>query len=157
MPDKVYLTSQWEALLQETFSRIRALAALKGGEYSGDLDRLANFRQGAEDQGLLPEQVWRVYAGKHWDAIGTYIRDLAQGVTRLRLEGLEGRADDLIVYLILFKAMLEERSVPKVLPEGFRESADTPVTCTHQWHRLTRFVDTCVFCNAMRDHRSKGS
>jgi hypothetical protein len=33
---------------------------------------------------------------------------MAKGVARQRMESISGRADDLIVYLILFKAMVEE-------------------------------------------------
>jgi hypothetical protein len=54
------------------------------------------------------EQVWAVYAAKHWDAINQYVKDMAKGVVRQRMESISGRADDLIVYLILFKAMVEE-------------------------------------------------
>lgn len=98
----------WEALLSETEETIRGLAKSKGGEYSGDEDRLLNFRRNAQDTGASKELIWRIYAAKHWDAIGQYIRDLGQGKKRQRTEPLSGRCDDLIVYLILFKAMLIE-------------------------------------------------
>ena len=95
-------------LVDETFRTVMTLATLKGGEYSGDKDRLANFRRNAANLGLTKEQVWSVYAGKHWDAINQYVRDKAHGIDRERLEDISGRADDLIVYLLLFKAMVEE-------------------------------------------------
>ena len=106
---KSFSPDQWSALLSSTIDTITTLAKLKGGEYSGDQDRLANFRRNAQALDLLPEQVWGVYAAKHWDAIMQYIKDLGASTKRKRLEGLSGRADDLIVYLLLFKAMLEER------------------------------------------------
>jgi len=96
-------------LLLETFETVTTLSKLKGGEYSSDYDRLANFRRNGERLKLPMEIIWAVYAGKHWDAIGQYCADILQGTTRLRMETLAGRADDLIVYLILFKAMLIER------------------------------------------------
>lgn len=101
---------RWEKLLDETFAEIRKLGTLKGGEYSGDVDRLANFRRNGADLDLPKETIWRVYAAKHWDAIGQYIRDLQKGTERTRLEGIDGRVDDLLVYLLLFKAMLKERA-----------------------------------------------
>jgi hypothetical protein len=55
------------------------------------------------------ETVWAVYAGKHWDAIQQFIKDQRNGKERERLEPIEGRVDDLLVYLLLFKAMLQER------------------------------------------------
>lgn len=102
---------RYEVLVSNTWGKVVELSALKGGEYSGDTDRLLNFRRNAIDLNLPMEAIWRVYAAKHWDAIGQYIRDVKDGKDRTRLENLSGRADDLIVYLLLFKAMLEERDV----------------------------------------------
>jgi len=99
----------YSKLLTETWETITELGNKKGGEYAGDHDRLANFRRNGADLELPMEVIWRIYASKHWDAIGQYIRDLAAGTTRPRMESLAGRADDLIVYLILFKAMLIEK------------------------------------------------
>ena len=109
MPAARYEQKQWDLLLEETIAQIKHLALAKGGEYSGDDDRLANFRRNAAALGLSMEHVWAVYAAKHWDAIMQFVQDLSTGKVRQRSEPLEGRADDLIVYLILLKAMLEER------------------------------------------------
>lgn len=104
----MYSQDKYEDLIAKTIDNINSLSTLKGGEYAGDIDRLANFRRNAQSLGLLMDQVWAVYAGKHWDAIQQYVQDIATGKTRVRSEPIEGRADDLIVYLILFKAILEE-------------------------------------------------
>lgn len=103
-----YSHKRWEDLLASTIETINTLSVSKGGEYAGDSDRLANFTRNAERLSLSPEQVWAVYAGKHWDAIQQYVQDIATGKRRKRSEKIEGRADDLIVYLILFKAILED-------------------------------------------------
>jgi hypothetical protein len=105
----IYPHDRYNTLVEETCNIIRSLSILKGGEYAGDEDRLANFRRNAENLRLKNEQVWAVYASKHWDAVMQYIRDLSTNTTRPRLESISGRADDLIVYLILFKAMIDER------------------------------------------------
>ena len=97
-------------LMDDTFAKMKQLGSLKGGEYSGDYDRLANFRRNAERLGLTMETVWAVYAAKHWDALTQYIQDMNTKKTRTRLESIEGRVDDLLVYLILFKCMLQERT-----------------------------------------------
>lgn len=102
--------SAWDKLLSEAIVTLRSLSELKGGEYSGDDDRLANFRRNAEAVGCSMELVWRIYAGKHFDAISQYVKDLQTGKTRPRSEPIEGRVDDLIVYLLLFKAILQERN-----------------------------------------------
>lgn len=98
----------WEQLLDEQVTSIRSLAHLKGGEYAGDVDRLANFRRNAEALNLPMSTVWGVYAAKHWDAITQFIKDTQAGTSRPRSEPITGRVDDLIVYLILFKGIYEE-------------------------------------------------
>lgn len=106
-----YSHEQYAKLVQETVHQIEELSRLKGGEYAGDTDRLANFRRNATALGLNLEDIWAVYAGKHWDAIQQYVKDLREGKSRERLESISGRADDLIVYCILFKAILEDRGI----------------------------------------------
>jgi hypothetical protein len=104
-----YSHEAYSKLVQATVDQIHELSLVKGGEYAGDVDRLANFRRNGTNLDLPMETVWAVYAGKHWDAISQYVKDLQQKKTRPRSESISGRADDLIVYLILFKAMIEER------------------------------------------------
>lgn len=99
---------RYNQILSETIKEIQKLGALKGGEYAGDNDRLANFRRIGLDQELPMATIWRVYAGKHWDAVSQYIKDERQGKSRKRLEGIQGRIDDLLVYLILLKCIVEE-------------------------------------------------
>lgn len=109
MTQQTYSHERYSALIAQTISRIESLSKLKGGEYSGDTDRLANFRRNGARLGLPMETIWAVYAAKHWDAITQYVQDLQVGVQRERGELIAGRLDDLIVYCVLFKAMLEER------------------------------------------------
>lgn len=121
-PDsRIYSHDRWKDLLAKSFAQIEKLATLKGGEYSGDSDRLANFRRNAFDCGLDYRQIWRVYAGKHWDAVGQYVKDLASQKDRVRLESIEGRINDLLVYLLLFKAMLEEAAPQAASSKGIYE------------------------------------
>lgn len=96
-------------IVDDTFAEVKKLSKLKGNEYSSDVDRLANFRKNGETLGLPQEVIWAVYSNKHHDALMTYIRDVQTGTKRERLEGIEGRIDDLIVYLLLFKGMVKER------------------------------------------------
>lgn len=107
---KVFSIESYNRVMIDTFAKMKKLGELKGGEYAAETDRLDNFRRNGIDCGLPMETIWRVYAGKHWDAITTYVRDMQTGKTRTRLESLDGRVDDLLVYLILFKCMLIERA-----------------------------------------------
>ena len=95
-------------ILDDTIEAMRKLSTLKGGEYAGDTDRLANFKRNAAAFGVSPLLVWGVYAGKHWDAIAQFINDHQNGTYRQRGEAVEGRLDDMIVYCVLMKAMLQE-------------------------------------------------
>lgn len=99
----------WDKLVQDAFERVMQLSKLKGEEYSGTVNRLENFRRNANNLDLHAEQVWAVYAAKHWDALMQYVNDTADGKTRLTVESLSGRIDDLIVYLLLFEAMHRAR------------------------------------------------
>jgi hypothetical protein len=105
-----YSHADFEELLQKVITAIRLLSAAKGGEYAGGNDRLANFRRNALQLGVPAEIVWAVYAGKHWDAIQQYVKDIANKQDRPRTEEISGRAHDLIVYLILFIAMEDEKA-----------------------------------------------
>ncbi len=121
----IYPIPRYNELVQETFAEIVRLGVQKGGEYAGDTDRLNNFRRNAANWGLTMEQCWGVYAGKHWDAIQQYIRDRAAGVDRVRTEPLSGRVDDMIVYLLLFKAMLDEASTTDSVVQTLTNQLET--------------------------------
>ncbi len=99
----------WNRLVDQTQDKINQLSVLKGGEYAGDTDRLANFRRNAAQTHVPMEVVWSIYYNKHHDAVMQYVQDIQDGVVRDRSEPLSGRVDDMIVYLILLKAILAER------------------------------------------------
>jgi hypothetical protein len=109
---KIFSHDAWDKLLDETILQIKSLSTTKGAEYAHGNDRLDNFRRNGLEMGLPMETIWRVYALKHWDSITTYIKDITKGTTRPRSEPISGRVDDLIVYLLLLKAMLKERGEP---------------------------------------------
>lgn len=124
---------RYNEIIEQTIAEIKKLGTLKGGEYAGDQDRLANFRRNGENLGLPMETIWAVYAGKHWDAVMQYIKDQRSGKERERLEPIESRVDDLLVYMILFKCMLDERNpeVPNI-PEA---------TVSREHWKLTNYSD----------------
>lgn len=110
----MYSIKRYETeLLPAIFAEIEKLAQTKGGEYAHGDDRLDNFRRNGADVGVPMETCWRIYAGKHWDSITTYVKDLQTGNDRQYSESLRGRALDLMVYLTLFIAMVEEREGKK--------------------------------------------
>jgi hypothetical protein len=94
-------------MLDEEFEHIRKLHATKGEEYTrGSDDQLINFKRRSEESGIRPEQAWNVLAGKHHDAILSWIHD---GEVKSD-EPIEGRIRDLILYLYLLQAMVRVRN-----------------------------------------------
>lgn len=108
---RIYPHARFDTLFSSTIDRLKELSTKKGGEYCGSDDRLENFRRNAAYANTTMEFVWRIFAAKHWDSLMQYEKDLRTGVTRERMEAIEGRVDDLILYLLLFKAMIEERNI----------------------------------------------
>ena len=101
-----------EDIFKPTIDEMRRIMLTKGAEYSGDDDRLANFKRNAIALGLDPLQIWAVYAAKHWDAVMQFVKDAGAGKERERGEPIEGRVDDLLNYCMLLKGLLQERKTP---------------------------------------------
>ena len=101
--------AQFEVMVKETVMKVLTLGKVKGSEYSGDDDRLLNFRRNGRKLRLPAELILMVYAGKHWDSLVQYAADIAEGKQRKRSEPIEGRIDDLILYMLLYKCMYRER------------------------------------------------
>jgi hypothetical protein len=85
-----------EKIFKPTIDEMQRIMLTKGAEYSGDNDRLANFKRNAAALGLDPLQIWAVYAAKHWDAVMQFVKDTGAGKERERGEPIEGRVDDLL-------------------------------------------------------------
>lgn len=88
-------------VIEASFEEIRRLRATKGRDYAHSDDHFDNFKRHAQTLGLSPEQIWAVYASKHWDAVMSFC---ARG--KVESEPIEGRIDDLLVYLLLLKGQV---------------------------------------------------
>ena len=83
-------------------------------------DALSNFKDAAYRLGLTPEQVWSVYADKHWQAIMTFC-----GKGQVESEPIEGRLRDVILYSFLLLGLIEEEKTllePSDLPSPGKPS-----------------------------------
>lgn len=77
-------------------------------EYAHDSkNAFGNFGRIAAELGLKREDVWYVYAKKHWDGILSYIRG-----HKSQREDVRGRLKDLIVYSVILWGMVEENESP---------------------------------------------
>lgn len=94
-----------DTIMLETFKRIKDLSDRKGQDYSGNGDVLTSFKSNATYLGMSPKAVWGVLVLKHWDALMTYVR-----TGKLESEGIDQRIDDIIVYMLLLKAMIAEET-----------------------------------------------
>lgn len=91
-------------LMDAHYESITEINRTKGHDYAGDDDALANFKEQAAALGLDPLQVWGVFAGKHWSAIMTFIRE-----GDVKSEPIEGRIHDVILYSFLLLGLIEEK------------------------------------------------
>lgn len=80
-------------------------AAKRPAYTRGSDDVLANFKRVAAQAGLMPGHVLLVYAMKHWDAVCSALTDPSIP----QAESVESRFADLINYLKLGYALLEEQ------------------------------------------------
>lgn len=107
---------QWLAFLDRFDSRRTAIHKDRNHRYAHDIDVLANFKRNAYGRTTSLE-VWRTYAGKHWDSICSLVDDLSndKAVTpALGESDLLGSFYDLANYLELGAALIEE----KICAEG---------------------------------------
>ncbi len=65
----------FQVMMGRDYDEIKEINDRKGHDYAGDQDALSNFKEAARSTGLTPEQVWSVYASKHWAAVLTYCRE----------------------------------------------------------------------------------
>ena len=77
----------------------------KSEDYASEEDRLLNFKRSGGNVGLSPEMVLMVFAGKHFDAINSFVR---AGGKDDRSEPIIGRIYDLQNYLDLLIGLIEE-------------------------------------------------
>lgn len=76
------------------------------GEQKGD--RIAAFRRIARDVNITMEQAWAVFCQKHWGAVMRYVKEGS-----VESEPIEGRITDVINYMVLLSAIIEDRKEKK--------------------------------------------
>jgi len=104
------------ALMNKMHEEEIETATQKGREYSGNNDRLDNFKRLAEELNLTPEMILWVYLKKHIDAVCSYVQ---RGKT-LSTESIESRIMDCRIYLCLLRGLIAETRENEKLTEKCR-------------------------------------
>lgn len=91
-------------IINTTFQQILNLSDTKGREYAGVQDKFANFKNTAKESETEAIKVLYIFMNKHYNAIQSYVRE-----RKVYSEPIEGRIDDMILYLLLLKGMIKEK------------------------------------------------
>jgi len=104
-------------LTEACCEEMRETLSSKGQEYSGDLDRLQNFKDAANMTGLEPEMCLFGFVVKHIVALQDYIRKVDGDNPPTEAQLLE-KTGDIAVYLMpLLRGLLIDRGLlPKYTP-----------------------------------------
>lgn len=91
-------------LMERVFAECQKTRDAGQKEYAhDDKNALANFERTGAELNIPREKVWYIFAKKHWDGVLSYING-----HRSQRENVRGRLLDLIVYLILLWAMIDD-------------------------------------------------
>lgn len=98
--------NRYTELIEAFTEKRKGISRAKREDYTkGSDDVLANFKNVAESSGLSVEQVWSVYAHKHWDSIMNYVKSGGQSES----EPIEDRLGDLVNYLEIFWGIINDK------------------------------------------------
>jgi hypothetical protein len=90
---------------RETFATIISLREAKSKDYGESEDALATIDRLSEMTDLTSEHAIFVLMCKHWDVLRKYAISQEPSVA----DPIASRIDDLIVYLVLMRAVIDER------------------------------------------------
>lgn len=102
-------TQAWVAQrFEQIWSRLHFLRQSGQKEYAGGDRAFGNFERLATALQLSREKILIVYATKHWDGIMAWLNG-----HKSQREDVRGRIRDVIVYLMLLHAMVDEAEGPE--------------------------------------------
>ena len=90
-------------MMEVVFAECRDLRGKGQAEYAGGEEAFGNFIRLGTMLGLPKEKILIVYAMKHWDGIISHVNGHVS-----QREPVQGRINDLIVYLCILRGMVEE-------------------------------------------------
>lgn len=137
------------AITETMFKLVKQIATSKGKAYSGTEDVLANFKRGETLTGTTKYQVWAIYAMKHIDTVMNAIKYNPEKPVDLT-EGLHGRIQDVVTYMILLECLLYEDDLLGNMPiddiSSIRQLAE---------EYKIKFENSRVLTNDNRDQSNK--
>lgn len=93
-----------QQLMERIFHDCQGTREQAQKEYAHDeANALGNFERTGVELELAREKVWYIFAKKHWDGVLAWITG-----HRSQREDVRGRIKDLIVYLVLLWAMVDD-------------------------------------------------
>lgn len=96
-------------LMDQIFRECQSTREAGQKEYAhDDANALSNFERSAQEIQIPREKSWYIYAKKHWDGITAWING-----HRSQREDVRGRIKDMIVYLVLLWAMVDDNEAVK--------------------------------------------
>ena len=99
---------KFNEVLEARINSMRQILSTKAGEYATDVDRLANFKDGAEATKSTPEKfLWNLVT-KHMIATRDFIFEIDDGDVR-SMEYWDEKLGDIINYMVLLEALVDER------------------------------------------------
>ena len=105
-------SSDFNKLTEACCEEIRETLSQKGQDYSGDLDRLQNFKDASDMTGLTPEACLFGFVVKHIVALQDYIRNVDDPVACPSEAQLVEKTGDIAVYLLpLLRGLLIDRGL----------------------------------------------
>lgn len=99
------LKSELAKVMDQVITEINFLRDSGHKEYAGGENAFGNFERLATQLDLKREKVLWVYLMKHIDGVVSYLNGHVS-----QREPIEGRINDIIVYLILLRGMVQENS-----------------------------------------------
>jgi hypothetical protein len=93
-------------LMDEIFTECQKTRDAGQKEYAhSESNALGNFERTGEDLKIPREKVWYIFTKKHWDGVLAWING-----HRSQREDVRGRIKDMIVYLVLLWAMVDDEA-----------------------------------------------
>jgi hypothetical protein len=113
---------QAKAIMDQVFAECQMLRNSGQKEYAHEVENaLRNFEQTGRDLELPREKILWIFTKKHSDGVLAWING-----HRSQRENVRGRINDMIVYLVLLRCMVEDDERSVALADR-RERPETPI------------------------------